>query len=244
MSWHYSQALVEGYWGENSLVGLPSAQSRLSPLPGKCSWRDRMTARSQSSPFGMTYPPLMGSRGTDWWMSFLRDSRAKTSVRPALVMAWMDSAPVSGGTQQESFMRSMRQRYGSRTVQRLQETDLEPFYGALPKWGTMRNGRVSAETKPAHLKQDKDFGCGLSTLCASETKDSGTPQLLARLDRGGRVARNICARHWRHHLHVTDPVYLNPSFAEWLMGWPIGWTASMPLAMDRFQTWHASHGRP
>jgi hypothetical protein len=30
---------------------------------------------------------------------------------------------------------------------------------------------------------------------------------------------------------------LNPDFAEWLMGWPIGWTASQPLEMGRFQQW-------
>lgn len=30
---------------------------------------------------------------------------------------------------------------------------------------------------------------------------------------------------------------------EWLMGFPIGWTASAPLEMRRFQQWFASHGR-
>jgi hypothetical protein len=29
---------------------------------------------------------------------------------------------------------------------------------------------------------------------------------------------------------------------EWLMGWPPGWTALEPLAMDRFQRWLRSHG--
>lgn len=30
---------------------------------------------------------------------------------------------------------------------------------------------------------------------------------------------------------------LNPDFAEWLMGWPRGWTASQPLETDRFRQW-------
>lgn len=30
---------------------------------------------------------------------------------------------------------------------------------------------------------------------------------------------------------------LNPDWVEWLMGWPIGWTALEPLATDRFQQW-------
>jgi hypothetical protein len=36
---------------------------------------------------------------------------------------------------------------------------------------------------------------------------------------------------------------LNPDWVEWLMGWPIGWTALEPLEMDRFQQWLDSHGR-
>jgi hypothetical protein len=27
---------------------------------------------------------------------------------------------------------------------------------------------------------------------------------------------------------------LNPTWVEWLMGWPIGWTDLEPLAMDRY----------
>lgn len=35
---------------------------------------------------------------------------------------------------------------------------------------------------------------------------------------------------------------LNPTWVEWLMGWPIGWTDLKPLAMDKFQQWLSSHG--
>ena len=36
---------------------------------------------------------------------------------------------------------------------------------------------------------------------------------------------------------------LNPSWVEWLMGWPIGWTDLKPLEMDKFQKWLRLHGR-
>ena len=36
---------------------------------------------------------------------------------------------------------------------------------------------------------------------------------------------------------------LNPDWAEWLMGWPIGWTDLQPLGTDRFQQWSSSHGK-
>jgi hypothetical protein len=35
---------------------------------------------------------------------------------------------------------------------------------------------------------------------------------------------------------------LNPDWVEWLMGWPIGWTALEPLGMDRFQEWLQAFG--
>ena len=35
---------------------------------------------------------------------------------------------------------------------------------------------------------------------------------------------------------------LNPQWVEWLMGWPIGWTACTELETAKFQTWCASRG--
>lgn len=34
---------------------------------------------------------------------------------------------------------------------------------------------------------------------------------------------------------------LNPTWVEWLMGWPIGWTELKPLAMGRFREWQEQH---
>ena len=36
---------------------------------------------------------------------------------------------------------------------------------------------------------------------------------------------------------------LNPTWVEWLMGWPLGWTDLKPLEMDKFQQWQQQHGR-
>jgi len=42
---------------------------------------------------------------------------------------------------------------------------------------------------------------------------------------------------------TTNKGQLNPSWVEWLMGWPIGFTDSKPLAMDKFRRWLHSHGK-
>ena len=34
---------------------------------------------------------------------------------------------------------------------------------------------------------------------------------------------------------------LNPTWVEWLMGWPLGWTDLKPLGMDKFQEWRQQH---
>ena len=35
---------------------------------------------------------------------------------------------------------------------------------------------------------------------------------------------------------------LNPTWVEWLMGWPLGWTDLRPLETAKFRQWLASHG--
>lgn len=34
---------------------------------------------------------------------------------------------------------------------------------------------------------------------------------------------------------------LNPTWVEWLMGWPLEWTELKPLEMDKFRQWYDSH---
>jgi hypothetical protein len=36
---------------------------------------------------------------------------------------------------------------------------------------------------------------------------------------------------------------LNPTWVEWLMGWPLGWTDCAASAMAKFQPWCHSHGK-
>lgn len=35
---------------------------------------------------------------------------------------------------------------------------------------------------------------------------------------------------------------LNPTWVEWLMGWPLGWTELQPLETGRFREWSQQHG--
>ena len=41
----------------------------------------------------------------------------------------------------------------------------------------------------------------------------------------------------------TQPRQLNPTWVEWLMGWPLEWTDLRPLETDRFRQWLHLHGK-
>jgi hypothetical protein len=40
---------------------------------------------------------------------------------------------------------------------------------------------------------------------------------------------------------LGTPGRLNPSWVEWLMGWPVGWTDLKPSEMGKFHSWLQSH---
>jgi len=45
------------------------------------------------------------------------------------------------------------------------------------------------------------------------------------------------------NIPIEKKAQLNPSWVEWLMGWPIGWTDLKPLVTDKFrnvQPWHST----
>jgi len=80
------------------------------------------------------------------------------------------------------------------------------------------------------------------TPCASEERDTGTNwESLKRLDKGGRICRRM-ATLGTPETKTTKSAQLNPSWVEWLMGWPIGFTDLKPLVTVKHrnvQLWHS-----
>ena len=102
------------------------------------------------------------------------------------------------------------------------------------------------------------------TPCATDHKGSGkTGQLRDRLDyaveRGATKSNTYPtpkSRDWKgksqrgNYGNTTDCLpnavhggQLNPTWVEWLIGWPLGWTDLSALATDKFQQWQHSHGK-
>ena len=104
-------------------------------------------------------------------------------------------------------------------------------------WPTVNGNHNRAGASPTS-------GDGLSTAVkklptpvASASKGSSPASLVRR---SGKSREND---RIDHAVMASDGGQLNPEWVEWLMGWPIGWTALKPLAMDRFQEWRQQHGK-
>jgi len=67
----------------------------------------------------------------------------------------------------------------------------------------------------------------LPTPTCNDAKNNGPP---SQADRNSPPLNSV----------VGGP--LNPTWVEWLMGWPLGWTDCEVSATDKFQQWRRSHG--
>jgi hypothetical protein len=77
-------------------------------------------------------------------------------------------------------------------------------------------------------------------------KQFPTPQASDNRNRGNAdtpaIARRIAAGKQVMLTMTVSGGQLNPTWVEWLMGWPLGWTDLKPLAMVKYQQWRQQHG--
>lgn len=226
----------------NSSAGEPSAPSKSNPTPQAFLSPDKTTARSRLSRYGMTCEPLTAGRGEELLTWFRAGFRVRTSALPEQEKDSTASVAGFGEKWRELLAKWDQDTFSWKTPQCLFQEDSTKFSVILPQWGIMLNGEIFPVTKCKTHNRDKGF-LSLPTLCATECKDSSKASILAKSDRGGRVARRLCALSEKTR-SLQEIVTLNPCFGEWMMGWPIGYTGLKPLETGRFQTWLNSHGKP
>jgi len=238
MSWLYSQALVEEYSGGTCsdgalsvpLSGNPTQQAYCSP--------DKMTEFSRLSRFGMTFKPLTESLGQDVLMLYLEDFPVKTFLLLDEAQELTELDPECGHTWQELLAKWNPDTSMWKTPQCSLLEDSEPSLETWPRWGLMQDG-VSYRRQPLvrHIKET-GFGSWPTPVRSDHEmrrpteKWKGTSDLVSVVwtETGGRENPN------------QPPALLNPTWVEWLMGWPLGWTDLKPLAMDKYQQWQQQHG--
>jgi hypothetical protein len=110
----------------------------------------------------------------------------------------------------------------------------------LPQWGSMRNGVVYRHLNSAHLTTAIAPGWSGETLpTPSVAMAKGSSEnALTRVDGRSRLRNRL--DYWVERDGKNGR--LNPEFIEWVMGWPIGWTAVAPLGTAKYREWRQQHG--
>jgi len=187
MSWHFSQALVEEYLGENSLDGELSVPSNGTPTHGMFWSPDKTTAASTRSRSGMTFRPSTGSHGADLLTWYLADSHARTSPPPEKAPGSPDPDPASGNTWRESSARYCPHTSTWRTHRCLWDEALPPSSPTLPRWGMMLDGVLLERVTPGLPTRGSGFGLREATYPTPNTLDAAG---------AGRMNPNANVKKW------------------------------------------------
>jgi len=246
-----------------------SAPSRLSHIASKSYRRGRKTVSFPGFQFTMTFRPLTESHGAALLTWYREDSLARTSAPPEKVQASAESDPGCGNTWRGSLARYDRATSSWRTAQYSLHGDLELFSETWPRWGTMRSGECSERSMSEHLTDENASGFvgpnGEGLWPTATTHDHGTryaqggmplgmavrmwptPQASDNRDRGNMsdpaIQRRLeIGKQVGLSMAVKDGPgggSLNPTWVEWLMGWPVSWSSLTPLSHEHFNEWLA-----
>lgn len=227
MSWHFSQAVVAASSAGTCLDGDVSAPSSTTITPAAFLWQDKTTAASPRSRYGMTCEPLTDARGEGVLTWCLAASLAKTSAPPAKAQALVDHDPVYGPKWRGLSVRFSRDTSGWRTAHSLFGEDLAWSSLTLPRWGSLHDGELWERTTQAPRTSATGSGCW-PTPTVNDSKNNGAASQLERQS---------------PNLNAVLGGALNPTWVEWLIGWPLGWTDCGASATDRFREWCNAHGR-
>ena len=216
MSWGFSLAWVEacsrlGFWGTESCARLRSMR-----IAERSSFGDKRTEPCPPSPSGTTSGPSTVDPGVGLWILSLRASRAKRS-RPR-VGAEAGRSATSGKKRGESYLRSdpngssWRTSCGDLLRQRSNSstgTRTPSLFGSRPAtWGELIVEYA---------------GGGLPT--PTTKTNTVSPYMIHKWPANRRWAK------------VFGDGLIHPHQFEWMLDWPIGWTALEPLEGDRFRSW-------
>jgi len=173
-----------------------------------------MTTCEPLSNGGETDPPLT---------LFAADTPASRSARPGTCVA--PKIPgTSGPPSQTSFAQYDPAGHCWRTSQLTLDSDSPGYSPTLPASGSMRNGALYQRPRWVHPREGPD--CSFWPTPKAQNDAGGVGYQQSRQARGTTTrwptltgAARIAAGR-----PMQSPGLLNPTWVEWLMGFPPGWT--------------------
>jgi DNA (cytosine-5)-methyltransferase 1 len=208
-----------------------------------------MTKFSRLSRFGMTYKPLTESRGEELLTLFLEGFHAKTSAQQGEVMDLMEKDQECGEKWHGSFTKYDPDSCSWKTHQCSLLGDLDEFLETWPQWGLMRDGECWEQRTLEQTIRGTGYGLSPDNVSAFHTPnttglDGGSNSRKALKKRQETwpipTAHNSKETNAPSEMNRNTPTLaaqaggkLNPTWVEWLMGWPLGWTDLKRLETDK-----------
>lgn len=138
---------------------------------------------------------------------------------------------------------------------------------ATPQARDFRTGEARRWEDPARSRNLNDQIAKFPTPTSRDWKDSGPSQGNRKSPNLGTIAsrfptprtkgmcggtgsyrkmkdleaKGIISSEERRQMTAGSGGQLNPTWVEWLMGWPLEWTALKPLATDKYRLWQQLH---
>lgn len=197
--------------------------------------KDSATESCHDSQFGTTSPHSTPSLGGDGLTLCAEDSHAKTFPPLEKAQALTAREADCGATWPEWFAKFDPVTCSWKTRQCSLLAGLDAFSGTWPRWGMMRDGVCWEQSMQVRHIDETESGLW-PTPTTRDWKGVGKN---GRIREGvlqvDTLDRAVWAREGSGHL--------NPTWVEWLMGWPLEWTDSKPLVTDKFQQWPHWHGK-
>jgi hypothetical protein len=236
MSYPYSVVSVEDCSEPSSLDGHVSAMSNGMNTASASSLPESRMGTWIAPPSSLTcvssHSPVQPINIEALRMWLVRDFPASPSVLPESRPEPMTSG-ICGPPRQRSFAEYSLNPFCWKTSEDLFPADtLELLSVTWPTWGMWADGgcyQLAPRVLHTHAK-----GCSsLPTVTARDHKsDKSSPEW--------RAARML--KKSGKPLPFVIGGLVNPEFADWMMGHPIGWGELKPLGTAKFQQWWQAHG--
>ena len=213
-------------------VFVPS-KSSLSAEKSSC--KDNATESCPASQFGTMCEHLTANRGAGKSIAFAEASPAKTSQRQAKARASTEREAGCGQSSRVLLAKFDHNTRSWKTPQCSLFGDSDECLETFPKSGTMRDGVLWELTTWVHPTVASESGFWrIPTPLASDGSKQQANSKVRHLQKSKFGARVNSVPYWilkNYNMRCT------PTMSEWLMGYPISWTDSAPLATDKFRSW-------
>ena len=239
MSWLYSQALVEEYLGENFLDGEQSAPLNGKPIQQVYCAPDKMTKFSHLSRFGMMCKPLTENLGEELLTLYLEGFHAKICPQPIKEETGLMEKEVGCGQRWGGLLARLDQDTSLwRTPQCSLIMDSIECLQTFPNWGLMQDGELWEQTVLVPPTEGKDFGWWPTPVASDwmTGQTNGIEYTGKRFVRTSQKTGTEFGAKLTSAYRLMTGNHLPPTFSEWMMGWPIGWTDLKPVEMDKSQS--------